>query len=133
MSEVDKQLAAALGRIPSGLFVVTCREGQRETGLLASFVQQCSFVPPLVSLAVKVGRAVLDWLEPGKQFTINILDETQTDMIAHFGRGFGLDENPFEELEVERSEEWGAVLRDCLAYLHVRVKERGRTSFTNLS
>ena len=32
---------AALGRIPSGLFVLTLRHGGRETGMLASWVQQC--------------------------------------------------------------------------------------------
>jgi flavin reductase (DIM6/NTAB) family NADH-FMN oxidoreductase RutF len=126
MTDTDgaKQLAAALGRIPSGLFVVTCREGDRETGLLASFVQQCAFQPPLVSLAIKQGRALFDWLVPGKLLTINILDDTQTDMIAHFGRGFGLDDSPFEELDVDRPEDAGAILRDCLACLHVRVAQR---------
>ncbi len=34
-------LAAALGRIPSGLFVLTAGSGATETGMLASWVQQC--------------------------------------------------------------------------------------------
>jgi flavin reductase (DIM6/NTAB) family NADH-FMN oxidoreductase RutF len=122
--EPEKQLAAALGRIPSGLFVLTCAEGKRETGFLASFVQQCSFQPPLVSVAIKKNRALLDWLVSGKVFTLNILDDTQTDMIAHFGRGFALDESPFSDLEVDRPDDSGAILRDCLAYLRVRVVER---------
>ena len=41
-------LAAALGRVPSGLVVLTARHGARETGMLASWVQQCSFDPPQV-------------------------------------------------------------------------------------
>jgi flavin reductase (DIM6/NTAB) family NADH-FMN oxidoreductase RutF len=124
MTEAEKQLAAALGRITSGLFVVTCTEGARSTGLLASFVQQCSFQPPLVSLAIKNNRPVLDWLVAGKTFTINILDETQTDMIAHFGKGFGLDDSPFQELETEPLEDAGIVLSDSLGYLKVRMKNR---------
>src|SRR5882672_4348244 len=36
-SEGHKQLAAALGRIPSGLFVLTFRQGEIETGMLASW------------------------------------------------------------------------------------------------
>ncbi len=124
MTEAEKQLAAALGRITSGLFVVTCKEGTRSTGLLASFVQQCSFQPPLVTLAIKKNRPVLDWLVPGKALTINILDESQTDMIAHFGKGFDLDDSPFEELEVEPADDAGVVLLDCLACLKVRVTDR---------
>ena len=43
MSERDphKQMAVALGKIPSGLFVVTVRRDEAETGLLASWLQQC--------------------------------------------------------------------------------------------
>jgi flavin reductase (DIM6/NTAB) family NADH-FMN oxidoreductase RutF len=122
--EAQKHLAAALGRIPSGLFIVTCRKGQFETGMLASWVQQCSFEPPQVSMAVKKNRPLLSWLEPGQIFTINILDESQTDMIVHFGRGFGLNEAAFANLQVERPGQGGPILPDCLAYLHVRVEGR---------
>ena len=55
-TDPHKQLAAALGRVPSGLFVLTIRRGSAETGMLVSWVQQCSFDPPLVSLAVQRGR-----------------------------------------------------------------------------
>src|SRR5262249_14596361 len=36
------QLAAALGRVPSGLAILTIRNGDQETGMLVSWVQQCS-------------------------------------------------------------------------------------------
>ena len=56
-------LAAALGRIPSGLFVLTVRHGGRELGMLASWVQQCSFEPPQISLAINKERDVLELAE----------------------------------------------------------------------
>ena len=55
-------LSAALGRIPSGLFILTVRHGSKETGMLASWVQQCSFDPPRLTMAIRKGRDVLDWL-----------------------------------------------------------------------
>jgi flavin reductase (DIM6/NTAB) family NADH-FMN oxidoreductase RutF len=117
-----KQLAAALGRIPSGLFILTVRRGDAETGMLASWVQQCSFEPPLVSLAVKRGRDVVGWLTPGAGFTLNILDDSQTDMIVHFGRGFALTEPAFTGLEVTRPDGVAPVLAEALAYLEGRVE-----------
>ena len=48
-SDPSKRLAAALGRVPSGLYILTARHGDAETGMLVSWVQQCSFAPPLVS------------------------------------------------------------------------------------
>ena len=74
MTETDphRQLASALGRIPSGLFILTARRGAAETGMLASWVQQCAFEPPHLSLAVKRGRPVLDWLTEGTTFTVTL-------------------------------------------------------------
>src|SRR5262245_49830189 len=124
MNDADrgKSLAAALGRIPSGLFVITAHNGSAETGMLASWVQQCSFEPPLISVAVKRGRGLAAWLTPGAVFAVNILDDSQTDMISHFGRGFDLGEPAFEDLEVGRSDGGNVVLEECLAYLECRVE-----------
>jgi len=121
MNEPAKQLAAALGRIPSGLFIVTARRDGLETGMLASWIQQCSFVPPMLSLAVKQGRDLAAWLTEGAAFTVNILERDQTDMIAHFGRGFALGDPAFEGLEVQRPGNGGPVLSEALAYLECRV------------
>jgi flavin reductase (DIM6/NTAB) family NADH-FMN oxidoreductase RutF len=123
-TDPSKHLAAALGRIPSGLFVLTARKGATETGMLASWVQQCSFEPPQISVALKADRDVARWLVPGAGFTVNILDDTQTDMIVHFGKGFKLDEPAFTDLEIDHLEESGPVLREALAFLECRVAGR---------
>src|SRR4051812_5913381 len=125
-SEADRLrwLAGALGRIPSGLFVVTVRHGAAETGLLTSWVQQCSFDPPQVSVCLRRDRPVNGWLTPGAAFTLNVLESGQTDMIVHFGRGFDLDEPAFEGLEVGRPGGAPPVLPDVLAYLECRVENR---------
>jgi flavin reductase (DIM6/NTAB) family NADH-FMN oxidoreductase RutF len=129
MNETDpqRQLASALGRIASGLFILTARRGEIETGMLASWVQQCSFQPPLISLAVKRGREVLGWLTPGSALTLNILDSSQTDMIGHFGRGFALNEPAFVDLEVERPDGMAPILSEALAYLECRVASQYTT------
>jgi len=121
-TERAKPWAAALGRIPSGMFIVTVRHGDDETGMLASWVQQCSFDPPQVSIAVRQGRWLAGWLTEGAALVVNILDDAQTDMIVHFGRGFTPDEAAFNGLEVERSESNTVVLADALAFLECRVQ-----------
>jgi flavin reductase (DIM6/NTAB) family NADH-FMN oxidoreductase RutF len=126
MSESDRARpwAGALGRVPSGIFVVTARNDGQETGMLASWVQQCSFDPPQVSVAVRRDREVIAWLTPGAALTVNILDATQTDMIVHFGRGFALGAPAFEGLDIDRPNGAPPVLSDALAYLECRVADR---------
>src|SRR6266545_4365293 len=85
-----ESLAAALGRIPSGLFVLTLRHGENETGMLASWVQQCSFDPPQVSVGVNKQRDVLEWLLDGAPFVLNVIPEGGEALVAHFGKGFEL-------------------------------------------
>jgi flavin reductase (DIM6/NTAB) family NADH-FMN oxidoreductase RutF len=92
--------------------------------MLLSWVQQCSFSPPQISLALQRGRDIADLLPPKSAFTINILDETQTDMIVHFGRGFGLNDPAFEGLEVLSGESNGPVLSEALGYLSCEVVDR---------
>ncbi len=119
-----RALAAALGRIPSGLFILTLYRDGVETGMLASWVQQCSFAPPQVTVAVRQGRDILGLLGDGAAFTLNTLESSQSDMIGHFGRGFALDQEAFAGLEVRRDPPRGPVLTEALAYLHCRVVGR---------
>jgi flavin reductase (DIM6/NTAB) family NADH-FMN oxidoreductase RutF len=122
-----KQLLAALGRIVSGMFVITARRGEAETGMLASWVQQCSFDPPQISVALKKGREIANWLPEGAAFIVNILDDTETDMIIHFGRGFSDQEPAFADVEIERVDGSPPILKDALAYLDCRVAGRHTT------
>jgi flavin reductase (DIM6/NTAB) family NADH-FMN oxidoreductase RutF len=119
-----QELAPALGRLPSGLCILTARHGDRETGMLVSWVQQCSFEPPQVTVAVRAGRDVLAWLVPGASFLLNLIGEGQTNFLSHFGKGFSLDQPAFNGLSVERRDGQGPILSDALGYLACKVTER---------
>ncbi len=114
------EFASVLGRIPSGVFVLTARSGADETGMLASWVQQAGFEPPMVSVAVKLGRYVGDWLEQGGEFVLNLLPE-KSPLMKHFGRGFEPGEPAFTGIGTDRpSESAPPVLTDALGYLLCR-------------
>ncbi|MBX9626550.1 MAG: flavin reductase family protein [Gemmataceae bacterium] len=115
---------AALGRVPSGLFVLTARHGGKETGMLASWVQQCSFDPPAVSAAFAKDRWVLDWLKDGAAFGVNVIPEGEKKLVAHFGKGFGPDEPAFAGVEVRRDGDAAPALAAAHAYLDCRVTHR---------
>jgi flavin reductase (DIM6/NTAB) family NADH-FMN oxidoreductase RutF len=119
-----RSLGAALGRVPSGIFIVTVRKWGQETAMLASWLQQCSFEPPRVSLAVQAAREVVHLLSPEATIAINILEASQTDMIAHFGKGFPLGVDAFEGIEIVRDEDNAPILAEALAVLEGRLIER---------
>lgn len=123
-SDPSESLAAALGRVPSGLFVLTARSGDRETGMLASWIQQCSFSPPQITAALNNQRYALEWLEPGAVFVVNVIPEGGKALVAHFGKGFEPGEPAFNGLDVRRDGEAPPVLLAAHAYLVCRVAHR---------
>src|SRR5258708_9932172 len=102
-ADSQKSLVAALGRIPSGLFVLTFRHGKQETAMLASWIQQCSFEPPQIVIAMNETRFVLEWLKDGSPITVNILGEGQKDLMSHFGKGFESGQPVFDGIAVDRN------------------------------
>jgi len=120
-SDEQKSLLAALGRIPSGLFILTFRHGKHETAMLASWVQQCSFEPPQIVIAMNAKRYVLDWLERGSAIAVSILGEGQKELLSHFGKGFEPGQPAFEGIEVERSDGNAPSLPQAHAVLHCRM------------
>lgn len=113
----DASLAAALGRIPSGLYVLSARHGPLETGMLASWVQQAGFEPPMVSVALRLGRYVTEWLGAGDPFVLNIVAEHDKALLKHFVRGFEPGEPAFDGLEILRSSQGVPVLAAALGHL----------------
>lgn len=109
-------VGAALGRIPSGIFILTASQGDQKTGMLASWIMQCSFEPPMVTVAIQKDRYLVDWLRRGARVAVNILSEDEKNMISHFGRGFDPGAPAFAGLELLSDVE-APVLADALGYL----------------
>ena len=97
---VSDAAARPLGRIPSGLFILTARHEGHSTGMLASWVMQAGFEPPMVTFALARGRFVGDWIEAAGRCTLNQVPSDGKALLKHFGRGFAPDENAFDGLEL---------------------------------
>ena len=111
-------IAAVLGRTPSGVFILSAGDGEGlETGMLASWVQQASFDPPMISVAVNSKRYLNAWLHKVPRVALSILGESQPQFVKHFGKGFEPGEAAFEGLSVARGANGLPVLVDALGYL----------------
>jgi flavin reductase (DIM6/NTAB) family NADH-FMN oxidoreductase RutF len=117
----DTGLAQALGRIPSGLYILTVVHGEQSTGILASWVQQAGFEPPMVSVGIRRDRPVADWIANGGKFALNQLAIGSKALIRHFGRGFPPYANAFEGIALRHDARGGPILAGAMAYLDAEV------------
>lgn len=122
-ADEKKQVARALGQIASGCFVMTASSGSKATGILASWVQQAAFEPPMVTAVVKNGRPIQELIEKSGHFVLNHIGENPMAMFRHFGRGFRLDEPSFDGLSTQ-SDPAGVIIQDCMGYLSCKVVSR---------
>jgi flavin reductase (DIM6/NTAB) family NADH-FMN oxidoreductase RutF len=107
----------ALGRIPSGLFIVTWRDGDQDRGMLASWVMQAGFEPPMLTIAVAPARGLHAAVEAGMPFVVNVLAEHQRPLLARFGKPAAAGANPFAGLALSRAACGAPALDEAAAWL----------------
>jgi flavin reductase (DIM6/NTAB) family NADH-FMN oxidoreductase RutF len=128
MSTPSDLIAPVLGRVPSGIFILTTRHADgRETGLLASWVQQASFSPPMVTVAVNQKRYLKDWLTESSGLVLNLVGESQKQFLKHFGAGFAPDVPAFEGVNVSRTASGVPILADAMGHLEGVVRSQIET------
>jgi len=114
----NQAVGQVLGRIPSGVFILTAADAEgRETGMLASWVQQAGFEPPCITVGVNHDRYLNGWLEQNPYVALNLVGDGQFEWLKHFGKGFEPDEDAFSEIERTHTPQGVPVLTGALGYL----------------
>ena len=126
MKSLDGDLDKALGRLSGGLYVVTARQDERASAMVASWVSQASFDPPGITVAVAKDRAIEALLQVGDRFVLNILrEDNYQDLMRHFLKRFPPGADRFAGVNtLDGVANGGPVLGDALAFLGCRVSQR---------
>ena len=115
----------AVGRIVGSLCVLTAKEGDRSSAMLASWVSQASFNPPGLTIAVAKDRAVETLTHTGNKFVLNILKEgNHLGLMKHFLKPFGPGQDRFADVAAQEAENGSPILTNALAYLECSVQNR---------
>jgi flavin reductase (DIM6/NTAB) family NADH-FMN oxidoreductase RutF len=117
-----ESLGKALGRMASGVYVVTANDGNVKHGLLATWVSQAGFEPPQITVAVNKHRPIMqDLAQKGARFTVNILSKSNMDVFKAFAAPAKEGVDRFEGLKLKSDVDAGPVFADCIAYLDCEV------------
>ncbi len=120
--QVREHVGAVLGRIPSGLFVLTARHEDRRSGILASWVQQVSFKPAMVSVAVAKGRLVMPLISESRRFGLCQLPEDERIIMRKFASKGDPMEDPFLGFDMlNQTATQVPILANVMGYLECEV------------
>ncbi|HEX6881970.1 MAG TPA: flavin reductase family protein [Planctomycetota bacterium] len=114
-------LAQALGRVPTGLYVVTTLKDGRPLGFVGSFLMQASFEPPAISVAIAKGREHLAAIRAHGRFAVSVLDDGSRELMSAFFRRHEPGSSPFDALAHQPTPGGLPVLAQALAWLECRV------------
>lgn len=92
-------LALALGRVPTGLYVVTTRAGDRPLGFVGSFLVQTGFDPPTLCVAIAHGREHLEAIRESGRFAVSVLDGESSGLMGAFFKKYEDGQTPFDQVE----------------------------------
>jgi flavin reductase (DIM6/NTAB) family NADH-FMN oxidoreductase RutF len=119
--EMKRQLAKPIGRIPSGVYILTASHNGQNQAMLASWVQQAAFDPPCVSIALAKGRPISATIRDSGRLCLSILADGDSILMKKYARGIPPTEDPFAGVRTLQTPAGLPALADALAYLECRV------------
>ena len=122
---IDNSLEKALGKVSSGLYIITAKKGEVESAMVASWVMQASLSPLGIAIAVAKDRAIESLLQVGDRFVLNVLEEANYQhLIKHFLKRFAPGANRFEGVKTVPANNGSPIIAQSLVYIECQVESR---------
>jgi flavin reductase (DIM6/NTAB) family NADH-FMN oxidoreductase RutF len=112
---MEKSWQDVLDRFHYGIYLVTVAADGLYNGMIASWVAQCSHLPPLVTLAIRKNRLSHSQILQTGKFTVNILGKDSLALVKQFKIPDW--KRKFNGLDYTLSPQGNPVLKDAVAYL----------------
>ena len=82
--EYDRLRRRVLWSLPTGLFVVGSRSGERRNLMTANWVMQVAVTPKLVAVSVERGSVTASLVEEGGGFSVSVLSRSDRALVRRF-------------------------------------------------
>jgi len=119
--DMDERWLQILGTMTYGIYLLTSYHGREINGMIASWVSQVSYDPPMVIIAVHQSRYSLKLIQKSGCFALHLLSQNQKDLLSRF-KGPDL-KMKFSSIQWTKGKTGCPILTDCLGYLECEVTE----------
>ncbi len=108
--------------IPTGVYILTVRSGEKINGMTAAWASQVSFKPPMIAVAVAPARYTHGLIEESGYFCLNALPEDAISVAKHFGFKSGRTTDKFKGITYSDALKRSPVLDAAYAYVELELK-----------
>jgi flavin reductase (DIM6/NTAB) family NADH-FMN oxidoreductase RutF len=123
--EYDKLRRRVLWTMPSGLYIIGSRAGERRNGMTLNWATQLSFDPKLVGIGVEKEALTYELIEEGRVFSLNILDREDRAIVRKFTKpvDVDLDAKTLNEFPYHDGVTGAPILDQAAAYVDCEVRQ----------
>ena len=89
--EYDKLRRRVLWKMPSGLYIVGSRDGERRNGMTLNWGSQLGFDPKLLGISVEHDAFTHELISAGRVFSLNIIDREDRAIVRKFTKPVEVD------------------------------------------
>ncbi len=114
----------AIGKIPSGLFVLTAGNGADLSAMLVSFVQQVARDPLMIATAIHRERPMAQAIERSGHYVINIVGAGDKALLKKYARHALCGPAATDDIQVRRLDNGLYILLDACAWITCRFRQR---------
>jgi flavin reductase (DIM6/NTAB) family NADH-FMN oxidoreductase RutF len=122
----DRLRRRVLWKLPTGLYVVGARDGDRRNGMTLNLAMQVSTSPKLVAIAVRCDAFTHELIAAGGAFSLNVLDRQDRALVRRFVKPVAVDiaAMTMNEVPYFDGSTGVPVLSGALAYVECEVREQ---------
>ena len=116
----------AFNKLDREIWLITARVGDRQSGLIATYVSKASLVPtaPRVTVGLAKHHFTHELIQQSNAFCMHLIDEDHIDWVWHFGIPSGREIDKLRGLEIRESATGSPILAGAVAWLDCRVEAR---------
>lgn len=120
----NRMMHETLRQMPYGLYVVGVRGKSNGdmNAMVASWVTQCSFDPPLIMVAVHKPSRTYDLVKAGKVFSLNLLDKKDRRIVRLIERPTRSAGDKLGKVGHAEEDTGAPILRHAFAYAECKVR-----------
>ena len=123
--EYDKLRRRVLWKMPSGLYVLGSRAGERRNGMTSNWVTQLSFDPKLVGVSVEREAFTHELVTDGGVFSVNLVAQEDRAIVRKFTKPVEVDleAGTLNDFPFHDGSTGAPILDQAVAYLDCEVRQ----------